>query len=61
MLCFIVYCTESVLVEFSPIDYTVTEGETAMLRVVLSMAFNQEVTVALQTGDVSATGIYARF
>ena len=51
------YHTGSVEVGFSPIAYTVTEGETAMLRVVLSMAFDQEVTVALQTGDVSATGI----
>lgn len=36
-----------------------TEGEVAMLRIVLSMSFSEEVTVELQTGDGSATGIHA--
>ena len=53
------FCTESVLVGFYPSEYIVTEGEAAMLRIVLSMSFSEEVTVELQTGDGSATGIHA--
>ena len=41
---------------FDPIEYTVTEGEVAMLRIVLSSPFAEEVKVSLQTASGSATG-----
>ena len=47
-------------VGFDPITYSVTEGETAMLRIVLSMPFDEEITVSLMTVDGSATGICGR-
>lgn len=53
----ILFCTERIEVGFSPVEYDVTEGETAMLRVELSMAFDEEVTVSLQTSDGSAQGM----
>ena len=48
--------TERIEVGFDPIEYPVTEGEAAMLRVVLSMAYTEEITVSLQTNEGNATG-----
>ena len=39
----------------------VTEGEMAMLRIVLNMPFDEEITVSLMTIDGSATGSWACF
>jgi hypothetical protein len=47
---------ERIEVGFNPIVYPVTEGETAMLTVVLNMAYTEDITVSLQTSPGSATG-----
>ena len=47
---------ERIEVGFDPIEYPVTEGETAVLRVVLNMNYTKEITVSLQTNEGSATG-----
>ena len=49
---------ERIQVGFDPITYPVTEGDVAMLRIVLDMAYTEEITVDLQTSDGSATGTY---
>ena len=42
---------------FDPITYPVTEGDVAMLRVVLDMAYTEDITVDIQTADATATGM----
>ena len=41
---------------FDPIEYPVTEGEAATLRVVLNMQYTEDITVSLQTNPGSAGG-----
>ncbi len=43
-------------VGFEPVVYNVSEGEMAMLRVILNTTADQTVTVFLLTQDGSATG-----
>ena len=45
------------MVRFEPIAYNVNEGEQAVLRVVLSLIADRDVTVDLTTSDRSAAGI----
>ena len=41
---------------FDPMEYSVTESEVAMLRIVLSSPFTEEVSVSLRTASGSADG-----
>ena len=41
---------------FDPTMYSVTEGGTATLTVVLNMAYTEDITVSLQTNPGSAGG-----
>ena len=50
------HLTERIEVGFDPVTYSVTEGDIAMLRVVLNMAYSDQITVSLQTSDGSAIG-----
>ena len=43
-------------VGFDPVVYNVSEGEMAMLRVILNTTIDQTITVFLQTQDGSAIG-----
>lgn len=44
-------------VQFDPVIYRVTEGEGAELRLVLSEASTSDVTVVLNSADVSTSGV----
>ena len=43
-------------VGFDPVVYNISEGEMAMLRVILNTTIDQTITVFLQTQDGSAIG-----
>ena len=44
------------MVGFDPIIYPVTEGGTAVLRVVLNIAYMDQIMVSLQSNEGSAIG-----
>ena len=46
-----------VTVMFDPVEYSVVEGQSVRMRIVLSMAMDHDITVQLNFQDITTSGI----